>query len=125
MLGAVRIPGCDGEENDLFRPRLVSLRKQTLRKLRIALDHLRFTPDLDTLAIGVVDEEEMRLRVFQQVTLGDVLTVSREVDEADRLVIEDFEEAGRTAAMLDIRLALGIRRPEKDARPAFDKSCQV
>ena len=54
---------------------------------------------------GVVHEDEGYAVVVVEVAGGDVLLVATEVGEGDGTVIEDVDEAGRAAAVLDVRPA--------------------
>jgi hypothetical protein len=63
----------------------------------------------------VVDEEEIGLRIVGEIAERDVLPVADEIGEADRLVIEHAQKARRAAAVLNVGLAVLVRRGEKDA----------
>jgi hypothetical protein len=64
----------------------------------------------------IVDEKQLGLRIIRQIALRDVLPVASKIDEADGLVVEDAQEAGRPAAVLDVGLPLAIDGGKKDAR---------
>jgi hypothetical protein len=49
----------------------------------------------------------MRLRIFREIALGDVLPVAAVVGEGDRVLVQDFDKTLRAAAMLDVGLAIG------------------
>ena len=58
--------------------------------------------------------------------MGDVLPVAAVVGERDRVLVQNFDKTFRAAAVLDIGLALGVRRREietvglaKEAREVF------
>src|SRR5262249_28289643 len=51
-----------------------------------------------------------------QIAERDVLAIAREIGKTERLVVQHLEEAGRSAAVLNIGLAVGARRSEEDAR---------
>jgi hypothetical protein len=61
--------------------------------------------DFEASLGGVVHEDEGYAVVVLQVAGGDVLLVAAEVGEGDGAVVEDVDEAGRAAAMLDVRPA--------------------
>ena len=116
VLRAIRIPGRNGEEKHLLGPGAVIFRHQPLQELAVILDDARLAPDLDPLAVDIVDQEKMRLRILGEIAERDILPVAREIGKADGLLIEHLEEARRPAAMLDVRLAVLARRGEEDAR---------
>jgi hypothetical protein len=86
-----------------------------VRELRIILSN----------AVPVVDEEDEGLRMLGQITARDALAVAREIGKTERLVVQHLEEAVRSAAMLDVGLALGVGRSEEDARLASDELGQI
>src|SRR5258708_38761687 len=57
----------------------------------------------------VIHQEQERAVVLGEVAGRDVLAIADEVCEAERLVIQDANEALGSAAMLDIRLARAVR----------------
>jgi hypothetical protein len=63
----------------------------------------------------IVHHENMRLRIFGQVALRDVLPVTAVVGERDGVLVENFDKALRPAAVLDIGLAVGGSRREIEA----------
>ena len=112
MLRAVRVPGLDGEDDGLLGARLVALGEQRGGERGIVLDRARRAPDLHPHAVGVVHQEQRGLGIVGEIAGRDVLAVAAEIGEAERLLVEHAQEAGRTAAMLNIRLAVGIDRRE-------------
>ena len=64
MLRAVGVPGRDGEQDHLFGPRTVVCGHQSRRKFGVALDDAGSAPDLDAPPMGIVDQEQIGLRVF-------------------------------------------------------------
>ena len=52
---------------------------------------------------------------------GDVLPVAAEIGEGERLLVEHAQEARRAAAMLDVRLALGVGGGEIERSHAGDE----
>ena len=115
VLRAVGVPGRDLEQDHLLGPRLVALRHQRSQQRRIVVDHPRLAPDLDPAAMGIVHHENMRLGVFRQIALGDVLPVAAVIGERQRGLVQHFDKALRAAAMLDVRLAIGVGGGEKEA----------
>src|SRR5262249_2614302 len=98
----------------------------------LALD-ARAPPDLDAPLLGVVHQEDERLRVLRQVVDADVLPVALEVVERERLLVEHPQEALRPAAVLDVGLAVGAGGGEIErvalrdelAQPAVDFASEV
>ena len=123
--GQLRIPGRDREQHHLLRPRLVAFRHQPVHQLGIVLDDARFAPDLDALPVRIVDQEQMRLGIVGQIALGDVLPVAGKIGEGDGLVVEHAQEAGRAAAMLDVRLAVSACRRQENAGLGGDEGGEV
>src|SRR5262245_36174543 len=67
----------------------------------------------------------MGLRIVGKVALRDVLPVSRVVGKADRLLIENAQETWRAAAVLDVRLTLGVGGTQEAARLFRDEHCKL
>src|SRR5262245_31427555 len=67
----------------------------------------------------------MRLRIVAEVTLGDILAVASKIDKSDGAVVEHAQESCRTAAMLDVGLALDVNSGEEDAHLCLDEGLQV
>ena len=110
VLGAVDVPGFDGEDDGpLDLARIVRV-AQPLQQLGVVLDHPGSAPQLDPLLVGVVHQEEERPGVLRQVAERDVLAVAAEVGEGQRPVVQHLQEARRSASMLDVRLPLGAGR---------------
>src|SRR5215471_1105470 len=103
---AVDVPGGHVEEDDPLGPPFRFWRQKPLDERRVVLDHTRATPDLDPALPRVVHEEQEGAIVLRQIAERDVLPVASEVDEAERLVVEDAEKSRGAAAMLDIRLPI-------------------
>src|SRR5665213_2718651 len=57
----------------------------------------------------------MRLRVFGEIALGEVLPVAAVIGERDGLLVQDLDKALGAAAMLDIGLPVGAGGGEKQA----------
>jgi hypothetical protein len=51
----------------------------------------------------------MCLRVFRQISLGDVLPVAAVIGEGNGVLVENFDKALRPAAMLDVGLSVRAR----------------
>src|SRR5262249_5488173 len=73
----------------------------------------------------VIDEEQMRLCIVAEITLGDVLPVASIIDKSDGVIVEHAQESRRTAAMLDVRLTLGIDGGEEAAHLRLDEGLTV
>ena len=100
---------------DLLAARLAVLRHQVGQQRGVVLDDARLAPELDALPIGVVDQEQMGLRILGEVALRDELPVAAKVREGDGLLVEHPQEARRAATVLDVGLAGGVRRAEENA----------
>ena len=114
----VKRSACSGSGTVIFR-------HQPLQELGVILDDARLAPELDPLAVHIVDQEKMRLRILGEIAERDILPVAPKIGEADRLLIKHLEEARRPAAMLDVRLAVLARRGEEDARLRFDERRKI
>ena len=109
VLRAVHVPRLDREQD---RPlHLAGVRRvaELLQQGRVPLDHAGGAPHLHPPAVRVVHQEEERLRVLGQVAQRDVLAVAAEVGEAERVLVDHLQEPGRAAAVLDVRLPVGVR----------------
>ncbi len=106
MLRAVGVPRRDPEQDDLFGPRLVTLRHQGLQQRRIVIDHARLAPDFHAAAMGIIQQEDVGLGVLGEIALADELPVAAVIGECQRALVENPDEAFRAAAMLDIGLAV-------------------
>src|ERR1700752_2725829 len=124
MLRAIGIPRYDLEDDRLFRLGLVIFRHQRIDQRRIILDHAGLAPDLDAAAIDVVDQENVRLRILGEIALGDVLPVAAEIRESQRRLVENLDEAGGAAAVLDIGLPVSIRRRQEETGLRADEGCK-
>jgi hypothetical protein len=125
VLRAIRVPGGNRHENVLLGPRTVARRHQPRCQFRIVLDDARFSPDLDALTARVIDQKQTNPRIFCEISLSDVLTIAGKIGKADGLVIEHTQEAGRTAAVLDVRLTLRVRGGDEDAGLRLDECRKV
>ena len=95
---------------DLLAARLAVLRHQVGQQRGVVLDDARLAPQLDALPRGVVDQEQMGLRILGEIALRDELPIAAKVREGDGLLVEHPQEAGRAATVLDVGLAGGVRR---------------
>src|SRR5262245_47379290 len=71
--------------------------------------------------MAIVHEEERAAIVARDVAGGEVLAVAPKVGEAERLLVERADEAGRSAAELDVRPTGGADRGEVEAVARFDE----
>src|SRR5262247_4191279 len=67
----------------------------------------------------------MRLCIFAEITLSDVLAVAGKINKSDGAVVEHAQESRWTAAMLDVGLTLGINGGKEDAHLCLDEGFQV
>jgi hypothetical protein len=67
----------------------------------------------------------MRHRIIAEITLGDVLPVTSIIDKSNGMIVEHAQESCRTAAMLDVRLTLGIDGGEEDVDLRLDEGLKV
>ena len=104
VLRAIGVPRFDGEQDRGFRPGLVAFGEQAGDERGVMLDHAGGAPDLHAPPIGVVHQKNQGARVLLEIARGDVLAVAAEIGEGERRLVEHAQEAGRAAAMLDIRL---------------------
>ena len=103
VLGAVGVPGLDGEYDRLFRPRRIVRRHQLRDRLGV-FDHPGAAPDFDPPAMGVIHQEQVGAVVLGQVPGGDVsgCLKSRRTPASPR---RSRGGALRAAAVLDVGLA--------------------
>src|SRR5262249_50049243 len=90
-----------------------------------AFNDTRFAPDLDASSARVIDEEQTNPGIFREISLSDVLAIADEIGKADGFVVEHMQEAGRAAAVLDVRLTLRVRGGDEDAGLRRDKCREV
>ena len=107
VLRAVPIEGFQMQQEGSLGLSLVSGKSETSgeigRGVEIARLHVR--QNLETRAVRVIHQDQGDAIIGADIAQADVLPVAAKVGEAERLFVEDFEEAGRTAAMLHIRPA--------------------
>lgn len=114
MLAAIDGPGFDLEQDDLLGIGMIAAGHEPLRQLLVAADDACPSPDLDPALIGVVRQEQKRLRILGEVSRRDVLPIAGVVDEAQRPVINDTDETLGPAAMLDVGAPHRARRSQID-----------
>src|SRR5262249_7768322 len=95
------------------------------RQFCVAFDDPRFAPNLDATPMRIVDQEKVGFGIVRKIALRDKLPVTRKVDKADGLVIEDMQETGRPAAVLNIRLSFCARSGEKNTRLRLDEGGKI
>ena len=71
-----------------FGTRLIALRHEFIRQFSITFDIARFTPNLHSSSLRIIDQKQMGLGIFCEVALRDVLPIAREIDEADSFVVK-------------------------------------
>src|ERR1043166_4190925 len=125
VLGAIGVPGGNGEEDHLLGTGAVAFRHQLRGQIGCALDDARRAPNLHALAVGVVDQEQKGICVVREIPERDVLAVAGVIDEAERDVVDDPQEAGRAAAVLHVRLPGRVGGGEEHARLRLDERTQI
>src|SRR5262245_29431253 len=125
MLGAVRIPGRDGEQYHLLGASPIALRHQSCGQLAIAFNDAGSTPYFDALTLGVVDQEQVGLGILSKVARRDVLPIACEIDKAKGFFIEHLEKARRATAMLNVGLTFRIGGGQEDAGLPFDEGPEI
>jgi len=118
VLGAVRVPRRDLDDECALDNGVVGRRRELRQQRGIAFDDPGLSPDLHAALVRVVDQKEVRLRVVDEVAHRDVLAVPSIVGEGEGVGAKDAQEAGRTAAMLNVGLTVGVDRRQKEA-PLF------
>ena len=113
MLRAVDVPGVDREQDHALRFGAIAVVEQLCDQRVVVFDDPRAAPHLDALAVGKVEQEQEGAVVAGKIADGDVLAVAAIVGKAERLVVDDLDEALRSAAMLDVGRVLGRHRREK------------
>ena len=81
VLLAIHVPRLDREQNRPLDFAGIRRIAELLQQVRIVLNHARRAPELDPLAVGVIHQEDKRLRILGQIAERDVLPVAAEVGE--------------------------------------------
>src|SRR6516225_4490282 len=81
-------------------------------------------PDLDTGGLRVVNQKETYRAVLRQSADGDVLAVAGKIRKAECRRPKGFEKSLWSAAMLNVRLAVGRSRRDENAVHAGEESNQ-
>ena len=104
VLGAVPVEGFDVDDDGSFDGAFVIGRAELLDEIGGfgAFVDGGAAEDFEAGLGGVVHENEGYAVVVVEVAGGDVLLVATEVGKGDGSVVEDVNEAGRAAAMLDV-----------------------
>ena len=113
------------KKHDLLTLRLVSRRHQAGDQRRIVLNHLRRAPQLDPPSVAVVDQEQVRLGVLQQIAAADELAVAPKIGKGNGRRIQHPEKTRRAATVLDVRLAGSIGGGEKNAGLLTNEDGQI
>ncbi len=82
-------------------------------------------PELHPALVRIVDQEKEGPVVLGQVACRHILPVAREIREAERLFIEDTNEAGGSAAMLSVGLPVRTGRGEEGRVDLGEESDEV
>lgn len=122
MRRAVRRPLRNVHDDDLIGP--LPARSQPLDERRV-FAHLGGAPDLHALAVRVVHQDEVHLRVLGEVAEREVLPVPAQIRERERGLVEHVQEAGRSAAVLHVGLPIAARRGEEGGAHRLDERRDV
>src|SRR5882757_10047442 len=125
MLWAIGVPGCHLNQERLFGPRPIALGHELRDQGAVTFDHPSLAPDLHPLAVRIVDQEQVDLGIVGKVALRDILPVAGEVCERDGVLVKYAQETRRSAAMLDIGLAVGVDGREEDAGLCRDELREI
>src|SRR5471032_3258496 len=125
VLRAVGVPGLDGEHDRAPRPGLVGGIDQPLHQLDVALDDPRAAPQLDPLLRGEVQDEDVGAIVLLEMTERDVLPIAGEVGESEFARADRLQETRRSAAMLDIRPAVGAGGRKKEGIDGVEELAEI
>lgn len=109
----------------MLGPRRVFRDEQALDEGGVLLDDPRATPDLHSRSVVVVDEEQERLVVLGEVARRDVLPVAAKLGPAERVLVEDPDEALRASAVLHVRATRCTRGGEVRAVAPGDEPGQL
>lgn len=123
VLRAVPVVGDDGDDEDAVDGGGVGgLTEEGFERGVIAeLEDAGVADDLEAGLVRVIHEEESHTIVGGEVAGGDVLLVSGEVREGKGAAVEDMEEAGGAAAMLDVGPAVRCDGGEIEAVAGGDE----
>ena len=91
----------------------------------VALDTSRRAPYLDPAALRVVNHQQMRRWIFNQIARCDELPVARDVGSADKATLNHRQETGRATAMLNAGLPVRRSCGQKDAGLRYDEGFEV
>ena len=115
--GAIDVPGLDRDANGTAERLSPGGWRHRREQVLVVLDDCRLSPDFQPLPLAVIHEEQLHPRIFAEIAEGDILLVPLEIRKSQGLAVDDRDEAGRPAAMLDVRLCVGggCRQIEGDA----------
>src|SRR6266446_8942143 len=125
MLRAVLVPGGNGEQDDLFGSRTVTVGHQLCDQVRVVFDNAGFAPNLNASPMHIVDKKKMGLGIIRKIALRDVLSVTGKIDKSDRLLVEYPQESRGSAAVLDIGLPCRVNGRNEDACLRFDEENEI
>src|ERR1700730_4085251 len=121
VLTAIEIPGkhinTDGAFNLCWVVRILD----AIEKRRVIVDHEAVAPEFQASTAFIVDQEEHNTVVCREITGRDVLLVSSIIGESECVVVQYFEKARRSAAMLHMRPSLVVGGTDKKAVNLSDK----
>jgi len=109
VLRTIPVKGLDVNYEDALDGGLVSRISESLDPFpgRIALEDFCSPQQLESRLRGIVDKDQCNAVIRRQIAAADVLLVSAKVGEGDGAVVDYLEEAGRAAAILNVRPARG------------------
>src|ERR1700722_1660810 len=108
VLTAIEIPGnhinADGALDLCWVIRILD----AIEKRRVIVDHDAMSPDFQASTAFIIDQEKDNTVIFHEIAGRDVLFVSSIIGESECVVVEYFEKARRSAAMLHVRPSLAV-----------------
>ena len=104
VLRTVPVERGDMDDKTTLDLRLGVGQRELRRKLRIGAEipRLDMRIDLEAPPVGIVHQDQRRAVVCGEIASADVLAVAAKVGDRQRLLVENTDEAGRPAAVLDI-----------------------
>ena len=123
VLRAVPVERLQMQHEGAFDFRLIAGQRQLRcqRRVRGEIPHLHVCQDLQSRAVRVINHDQGDAIIGGHVAEADILQIAAKIRERQRLVVEDFDEARRPAAVLHIRPAALGDRSHVEAVARFDE----